>query len=701
MPKTANTLIQDALIRHQVYLLRLAGSIRNGMNNAMDKTVEELEAALRKRRDLAGMKIMSEAAEKEINRLMNDIAGARKPGYKAAENGAREQLAMLVDNEAEFTAKAISAGIGAEIPFAMPSGAQIENILALGNYAGQNMDQWFSGWANGDMKRIDGTIRGGLAQGKTLDEITRALVGTKKAGYTDGVLNSTRQSAEMMTRTLVNGITNAARDEFYEANADIISAVEFAATLDGRTSEICASLDGKQYKLDDQSRPMPPMHPNCRSLYVPVIDGFGVVGDRPSIGGENFNTAAREAYIEDRVEAGFTQREAAAKWKDLSNSTKNKWRNDQIKKWDKNVIGMAPEKTNYNDWLKTQPAAFQDDVLGKTKAEIFRSGGKDRNGDPVTLSTFIDQNSNKPYTLDQLRVREPQLFREDAKKQQEPKEELKEDQTRAKDLREALLADKTVVKSPEYFDNKINKISAESGEIIGKMAKVKPQSKEWRALNAELQSLRDQRDDLRDQKEKRNAIVEEQRKMLYLPKDKQSKINYGGKGWDQVEPKKLSDAEDFLRGVVSIDVMPDSQLFVNVSDATEREYYRYSGLYLNNRTDAKTIIHEIGHFIDEKAANGSVRDSAVKFRDESAKKAGVESPEWFGGDYSKKEVGYKGVFFDDYAAKVYFDDDGNKIGENEILAVGLQALYENPSKFARDDPDYFDFVVDTIRGNRK
>lgn len=50
----------------------------------------------------------------------------------------------------------------------------------------------------------------------------------------------------------------------------------FLATLDGRTSKTCQSLDGKEINLKDKKTGVnyPPMHPNCRSTTVAIIDGF-------------------------------------------------------------------------------------------------------------------------------------------------------------------------------------------------------------------------------------------------------------------------------------------------------------------------------------------------------------------------------------------------------------------------------------------
>ncbi len=48
---------------------------------------------------------------------------------------------------------------------------------------------------------------------------------------------------------------------------------------------------------------------------------------------------------------------------------------------------------NYNDWLKTQSNAFQDQTLGPARAELFRGG--------LSVDKFVN-NAGKAFTLEQL-----------------------------------------------------------------------------------------------------------------------------------------------------------------------------------------------------------------------------------------------------------------------------------------------------------
>jgi SPP1 gp7 family putative phage head morphogenesis protein len=51
-----------------------------------------------------------------------------------------------------------------------------------------------------------------------------------------------------------------------------VKKVIYVATLDGRTSQICRSRDGKVYNLGEE--PNLPAHPNCRSTYIPYLDDW-------------------------------------------------------------------------------------------------------------------------------------------------------------------------------------------------------------------------------------------------------------------------------------------------------------------------------------------------------------------------------------------------------------------------------------------
>lgn len=53
-----------------------------------------------------------------------------------------------------------------------------------------------------------------------------------------------------------------------------IDEYEWVSILDSRTSDICRSRSGLRYEYG--KGPLPPAHPNCRSMIVPVVDGVAI-----------------------------------------------------------------------------------------------------------------------------------------------------------------------------------------------------------------------------------------------------------------------------------------------------------------------------------------------------------------------------------------------------------------------------------------
>jgi SPP1 gp7 family putative phage head morphogenesis protein len=67
------------------------------------------------------------------------------------------------------------------------------------------------------------------------------------------------------------------------------------------------------------------------------------------------------------------------------------------------IRGERPARTiTYPKWLASQPAAVQNDVLGRSRAALFRSG-------ELTVDRFVDS-QHRVLTLDALREREPDAF---------------------------------------------------------------------------------------------------------------------------------------------------------------------------------------------------------------------------------------------------------------------------------------------------
>ena len=103
------------------------------------------------------------------------------------------------------------------------------------------------------------TITQGLIQGQSVARMSKSLADAMGKSY---------HQAETLIRTETNNFHSQADVRAYEAAG--VEEYEFVATLDSRTSEICASLDGKHFPIKEAKTGVnyPPMHPRCRSTTV-------------------------------------------------------------------------------------------------------------------------------------------------------------------------------------------------------------------------------------------------------------------------------------------------------------------------------------------------------------------------------------------------------------------------------------------------
>lgn len=103
------------------------------------------------------------------------------------------------------------------------------------------------------------TITQGVLQGKSVPEISKALSARMGQSY---------KAAERLVRTETAHFHAEADKAAYKAAG--VDEYEYVATLDSRTCETCAALDGKHFKLKDAQAGVnyPPMHPNDRCTTI-------------------------------------------------------------------------------------------------------------------------------------------------------------------------------------------------------------------------------------------------------------------------------------------------------------------------------------------------------------------------------------------------------------------------------------------------
>jgi len=233
------------------------------------------------------------------------------------------------------------------------------------------MSSWAKRLQRRDLERIENAINIGLVQGESPQSIARRIFGTGALRGKNGVTQLTRNNVQAIVRTAVNSYSNGARGEFLQANSDLFTKEVFVATLDSRTTLICIKNDGKRFPVGEG--PIPPLHWQCRSLRVAEINGE-VLGDRPA-----------KPFTQKMLLKEFAEKNQLGLIASRDNLPKGyKGRFDSFAgRRVKEMTGRVPAKVTYREWLKRQSKEFQNEVLGRGRAELFRSG-------KLTVDKFID-----------------------------------------------------------------------------------------------------------------------------------------------------------------------------------------------------------------------------------------------------------------------------------------------------------------------
>jgi len=273
--------------------------------------------------------------------LVEAVKQVVRDGSERARQALLREAHDLAALEAKWLVKSGHDILGAN--FRTPAPAVVEAAISREPMLGRPWGEWFSEWIpRATESKIVARVRAGMLAGESTPQIVRSLQGTKALRHTDGKLVESRRAIQTLTRTTLTHTSSVARDLTFRRNVDVVAKVRLIATLDLRTSVLCASLDGRTWRTDEP-HPNPPLHPNCRSTLSPAIGER--IGQRAALGG--------------RVDA----------------------------------------KTEYAEWLRTRSSREQALVLnGKTRAEAFATG-------KLTLQQMVDESLTRMLTIEELRHR--------------------------------------------------------------------------------------------------------------------------------------------------------------------------------------------------------------------------------------------------------------------------------------------------------
>ena len=329
----------DRLTRHQIFVQRLSGGQAKIAKQKLDDLMEQVERRLKQELTVE-QRVRYLTILDELREYALEMYGEINSQYELF------GIDFLM-YEAEFSRRIFNET--SLVSFDLPAPVQLQSAFytPLLNVAPQTspitIGQALSQFGRTKTNAFLQVLRDGFTLGQTSQQIIQSV---------RGIIGLQKNQLETLIRTSTNHLANQARNKTIAQNADVIDGYEWVATLDSRTSLICASRDGIVYPVSDDpvKSPKPPAHYGCRSTIVPKVKReFDLLADedetRPAIGASG--------------------------------------------------AGSVDGKLNYEQWLRRQPESFQQDVLGRGRFELFKNR-------KLPLSRFVDQ-SGRTLSLEELR----------------------------------------------------------------------------------------------------------------------------------------------------------------------------------------------------------------------------------------------------------------------------------------------------------
>lgn len=370
----------EALLANGVFMLRVEAEIKAKVLALLILMQKDLVGSLANADELSAMGKAGKATVlRESNALIADYYGRAQLqvdlfGIAEVESmGVRKALDSVIERAAG------SAGAEVRLGLSLPTENYLQKLASDVLIQGSPSKNWWLRQTQDTQFKVANEIRIGAAQGETNAQIIKRIVGQEavvgKAPSTaptakappdvviqpglPGVMPLARTNAAAIVQTSLATVAAAARRATLELNKDVTNGIMQVSTLDSHTSLTCIAYSGACWDWNYEpinGNDLPfnggvPRHWNCRSAEIAIMKTLREMGidmDEPDPG----------------------QRAAAG--------------------------GPINAKTTFADFLKMKGEAYQNEVLGPGRAELFRAG-------KLTPRDLVDM-SGRPMKLDDLRA---------------------------------------------------------------------------------------------------------------------------------------------------------------------------------------------------------------------------------------------------------------------------------------------------------
>lgn len=327
---------------------------------------------------------------RRLNAVLKQVEETTRQTYTdigGTNQGRLNELPVLTE---QASTRIINAQITVNIATPTLTAGELRVLAQDPMVQGLTTSDWWTRQDANTRQRFTTQMRMGIAAGETNDQLVRRVIGTAgkrtvtvnpetgkrsvRVQYEGGIMSASRREAEALVRTSAQTVSNKTSEDTYFANKHLLRGVGALVTLDHRTTLICIARSGGVWDMDTSdalpestvSEPYPgppPWHWNCRTKLMPITKSWDEL---------------RHARGKDRLPV----------------KDRRKLDTVPVKRRDK-IDGKVPPFMTYENWLKTQPAKRQQEILGPGRWKLWSDG-------KITPAQLIDFSGN-PLTLKELK----------------------------------------------------------------------------------------------------------------------------------------------------------------------------------------------------------------------------------------------------------------------------------------------------------
>jgi SPP1 gp7 family putative phage head morphogenesis protein len=681
----------DAVTANTVDLMRVSTGIRDQIFVMLKELETELTHRIEANATDTGLTAM------RLRTLLAQTKDTIATYYGDISNTHLKDLQGVAKATALNVRNAVNENVGVNLFSVAFTKDQLETLAKRTMMDGVFSQEWWAKQAPDLQRRFTSEMRLGMLQGDTMSDLIRRLRGRRENNFSDGLMQIPYNQAETLVRTSVVNVANMTRLESYMQNADLIKAIQWVSTLDDRTTEICIALDGCLWSLPsdhnpanfggytpidhDKEFPGPTAHWNCRSTQIPVLFSFNEIkGPNAWKLPDGSRADLADLFQQKLQNKGFSAEEAKSIEMDTRAS----------------MDGQVAQTQGFEGWLKGKPEAFQNELLGKTAAGLWRQGS-------VALSDLTSQD-NRPLSVAELTAK--------AAGTTPPAPLVSPAAADAVSALESIHAT-----AQESMDNLRGAITKDFEDERKQQTAAFDAWNEARAtLNALPAELRESdplvKDAIAKLDEARAKWVEANqatgqalartRARLEVPAHDRSFTNVQSISNDINRLKSINEARDILDKIAVASIKEKPNVWMSPSQLT-RSNFSVSDNMVNLTADAgtKIALHELGHWIEANHPETFARLIALReertFTQPLQDLGKLMNHPDYKGEFGKQALTPEyPAWLSNYMGKYYVDSSGKDYA-TEILSVGLEWYWFQPQQLINQDPELFDFLYRVLR----